>query len=129
MKYTFVLAALAVAVTAIPTQMDASRRDPGWFDDVVDTVKDGAEDVKDGLEDVGDDLKGLAANLCSNIRKCVVALAPAVISCASAAATEGFNPLADAACIAGAINAGVNPVSAMLLTEVVRYLITVCTDL
>ncbi|KAG6914671.1 hypothetical protein DXG01_016031 [Tephrocybe rancida] len=39
---------------------------------------------------------------------CVAALAPTVVSCVGAAAQEGANPISDAACLAGAVNAAVN---------------------
>ncbi|KAG6848610.1 hypothetical protein H0H93_015546 [Arthromyces matolae] len=46
-----------------------------------------------------------------NIGKCVAALAPTAVSCTGAAAQEGANVLADAACLASALNAGENTVS------------------
>ncbi|KIM81174.1 hypothetical protein PILCRDRAFT_821616 [Piloderma croceum F 1598] len=42
------------------------------------------------------------------IAKCVAALAPSVVSCVSAAAQEGLDPISDAACLASAANSIVN---------------------
>ncbi|KAI4144693.1 MAG: hypothetical protein LQ340_006558 [Diploschistes diacapsis] len=55
-------------------------------------------------------LHNLQSSGCSVI-KCVVALAPAFVGCASAAAEEFINPIADISCIAAALNDGVNPPS------------------
>ncbi|KAF2010724.1 hypothetical protein BU24DRAFT_471713 [Aaosphaeria arxii CBS 175.79] len=51
-----------------------------------------------------------AASGC-DVLKCVVALAPASVTCAAALVEEGLNPIADAACFATALNTAVNPVS------------------
>ncbi|KAH8896793.1 hypothetical protein GQ53DRAFT_743356 [Thozetella sp. PMI_491] len=50
----------------------------------------------------------ISISLCSTIAKCVAALAPTVVACGAALVEEGLNPIADAACIAAAVNAGVN---------------------
>ncbi|TDL16061.1 hypothetical protein BD410DRAFT_844722 [Rickenella mellea] len=44
--------------------------------------------------------------------KCVAALAPAVVSCAAAAAEDGANPFADIECFADAAEDITNPPSA-----------------
>ncbi|GLB39421.1 hypothetical protein LshimejAT787_0605830 [Lyophyllum shimeji] len=43
-----------------------------------------------------------------DIAGCVAALAPTVVGCAGAAAAAGANVIADAGCLAGAVNAAVN---------------------
>ncbi|KAF8073330.1 hypothetical protein FPV67DRAFT_1477413 [Lyophyllum atratum] len=43
-----------------------------------------------------------------DIAGCVVALAPTVVGCVGAAAAAGANVIADAGCLAGAVNAAVN---------------------
>lgn len=57
------------------------------------------------------DIHKLSAQGC-NIINCAVALAPTIIGCAAAAAQEFLDPFSDAACIAAAANAGINPPSA-----------------
>ncbi|KAH8832934.1 hypothetical protein DL96DRAFT_693213 [Flagelloscypha sp. PMI_526] len=49
----------------------------------------------------------LAQRAC-NLGKCAAALAPTVVGCGAAAAELGANLLADAACLAAAVNDGVN---------------------
>ncbi|KAG6914669.1 hypothetical protein DXG01_016029 [Tephrocybe rancida] len=43
-----------------------------------------------------------------NIAGCVIALAPSVVSCVSAAAQEGVNLISDASCLAGAVKSAVD---------------------
>jgi len=43
-----------------------------------------------------------------NIAKCVAALAPTVVSCVSAAASEGSNLIADAGCLTSAADTALN---------------------
>ncbi|KAF7974244.1 hypothetical protein HWV62_13136 [Athelia sp. TMB] len=45
---------------------------------------------------------------CRTRLECVAALAPTVVGCASAAAEEGVNPIADVSCLVGAVNIAVN---------------------
>ncbi len=47
-----------------------------------------------------------------DVGKCAAALAPTVIGCAAAAAQDFLDPITDAACIAAAVNAKVNPPAA-----------------
>ena len=65
--------------------------------------------------DLGSDLSGafdsIKNSLCPTIKECVAALAPNVVACAAAAAEIGENILADAGCVAAAVNNGANPVS------------------
>lgn len=65
--------------------------------------------------DFGSDLSSafdsVKNSLCPTIKECVAALAPNVVACAAAAAEIGENILADAGCVAAAVNNGANPVS------------------
>lgn len=49
------------------------------------------------------------------LAECIAAAAPMLVTCAAALAQEGWNPLADLACIAAVANNLSNPVSANLL--------------
>lgn len=93
MKFT---AAIIVALSAVASASPTGK---------VDTRNPG----------LGSDLSGafesIKNSLCPSIKQCVAALAPNVVACAAAAAEIGENILADAGCVAAAVNNGANPVS------------------
>ncbi|OCK76496.1 hypothetical protein K432DRAFT_408124 [Lepidopterella palustris CBS 459.81] len=87
---TILQIAFAAIVAAAPAPAPAPAPVPvAGFEDLIASAQS-ALDLKtaDGCE----------------IAKCVAALAPLAVSCAAAAAEEGLNPLADAACLASAAN-------------------------
>ncbi|KAH8831917.1 hypothetical protein DL96DRAFT_1812679 [Flagelloscypha sp. PMI_526] len=86
------------------------------FSKAIDLIPQPVKDVADeagsaisgAFDDVKDGITGLFSRDTCDIAKCGVALGPTGVSCVSAAVEEGFNPLADASCVASVTNLGVN---------------------
>jgi len=80
---------------------------------IPEPIKDAAEDAGDAIGDVFSDVKDGITGLFSrqegcDIAACGVALAPTGVGCVSAAVKLGADPFADAGCVAGVTNLGVN---------------------